>query len=145
MPDPRLRAWRLLLATRSRLVDALDAELRAEFGLPITWYEVLLLLHEAGGHLRMFELAESLLLSRSAATRFVDRMEARGLVDRETAELDRRGTTVSMTRAGRDLFTEAGRLHLAGIERLFHAYVTEDEAEVMSAALQRVLDADPGA
>jgi DNA-binding MarR family transcriptional regulator len=140
MTDGKLRAWRLLLTVHAELVDVLSQEMAEESGgLPLTWYEVLLLLYEAKGRLRMHELADSLLLSRSATTRFVDRMVEAGLVARESVAGDRRGVAVALTDEGRRVFAEAAPRHLTGIRRHFSAHVTEEEAAVMVEVLQRVL------
>lgn len=139
--DPRkLQAWRALVTAHARLFDRLGADLEQEFGLPLAWYEVLLLLSESpAGELRMHELAESRLLSRSAATRLVERMEKAGLVCRSMCAEDRRGTVVSLTDAGRDLFTKAGRLHLSGIERWFARSIESEEAEMLQEVFERLL------
>ena len=73
-----LAAWRGMLDTHSRLIARLDAELERDHGLPLSSYEVLMYLADAEGELRMGELAERLLLSRSGITRLVDRLDARG-------------------------------------------------------------------
>jgi DNA-binding MarR family transcriptional regulator len=130
------------LTAHAETVDVLGAEMQAEFDLPLSWYEVLLYLHESGeGRLRMHELAESLLLSRSAATRFVDRMERAGLVTREICESDRRGAFVVMTDRGRGVFRQAAPFHLAGVRRHFMDHLSDDEATVMAEALRRVVAA----
>jgi DNA-binding MarR family transcriptional regulator len=138
--DPRLDAWRTLLTAHAEIVDLLAAELREEHHLPLSWYEVLLHLRETDdGRLRMHELAESLLLSRSAATRFVERMEHAGLVERKACEDDGRGTFVVMTAHGRETFRRAAPTHLEGIRRHFSDRLTDEEAGVIAAALRRVL------
>ena len=135
----QLSAWRSFLVAHAMLVDRLAEEMQAETGLPLTWYEVLLLLSEAGGgQVRMHELAESRLLSRSAMTRFVDRMEAAGLVNRVTCQGDRRGTYVEMTSLGRERFREAGRVHLRGIDEHFARHVTGAEAAMLTTTMQRL-------
>ena len=136
-----LHAWRQCLTAYARMLGVLGAELEAEFDLPLPWYEVLLLLSEAPDRQRrMHELAESRLLSRSAATRLIDRMETAGLVTRSQCSEDRRGTNVALTDAGAQLFRDAGRLHLAGIQRLFMNNVDLGEAEVLSVVFGRILD-----
>ena len=108
-PLPKLHAWRTFLTTHAAVIDALGKDMESAVGLPLTWYEVLLILKESDdGRLRMRELAESLLLSRSAATRFVDRMEAAGLVSRECCLADGRGTFVAMTDHILDIFPPGG-------------------------------------
>src|SRR3954447_4042414 len=77
-----LTAWRGLLRAHDQLTRALDADLAEKHGLPLASYEVLLFLAESpDGRVRMSELAESVLLSRSGLTRLVDRLEADGLVE----------------------------------------------------------------
>jgi DNA-binding MarR family transcriptional regulator len=140
--DVELAAWRRLLTVHAELVDALDKDMREAHDLPLTWYEVLLYLHESEtGRLRMSELADTLLLSRSAATRFIDRMERAGLVERHPSPEDRRGTTVAMTAKGRRRFGAAAPFHLAGIRSRFTAHLTADEAKGMVVVFDRVLGA----
>lgn len=147
-----LAPWRALLEAHSAVVGMLSAEMEAETGLPLGWYEVLLYLQEAPtGRLRMHELADSLLSSRSAVTRYVDRMESAGLVERIVCEADRRGFELAMTPAGHEQFRRAGRIHLRGIRQHFAAHLSDEEAAVLMAALDRVAIAtrsahqDPGA
>lgn len=132
-------AWRSFLVAHAALIDRLGDEMESETELPLTWYEVLLLLNESeDAQLRMHELAESRLLSRSAMTRFIDRMEAAGLVDRVTCDADRRGTFVTMTELGRERFREAAVVHLRGIEEHFACHVSDAEAEVLAVSMRRI-------
>ena len=115
-----LGAWRGFLRTHSALTRELDAELQSEHGLPLVSYEVLLFLADSpGGRLRMSELAEGVLLSRSGMTRLVDRLVREGLVERERCEGDARGLHAVITPRGRRAFSRARRTHLDGVRRLF--------------------------
>jgi DNA-binding MarR family transcriptional regulator len=135
-----LDAWRSFLTAHAGLIDRLGEEMEAETGLPLPWYEVLLLIYESDDRqLRMHELAESRLLSRSAMTRFVDRMEAAGLVHRETCVSDRRGTFVTATDLGKKRFRAAGRVHLRGIEEHFARRVAEAEAATLTTMMDRIV------
>ena len=134
-------AWDALLHAHASVTRKLDAELRRETGLTIGWYEVMLELARSDlGTLRMTDLARRLVLSKSSATRMVDRLEERGLVERRIPETDRRGMEVSLTKSGARRFVEAGRVHLRGIEEHFGAHVSADEAEVLTRSLSRVVD-----
>ncbi len=86
-----LAAWRGMLKVHAALVKALDSELEAAHGLPLTSYEVLIFLRAAPERrLRMAELADRTLLSRSGMTRLVDRLERDGLLRRDTCSSDAR-------------------------------------------------------
>lgn len=131
--------WRAMLQAQAAVVDKLEAEMNEEVGLPLAWYEVLLMLEESPtGRLRMHQLAELLVLSRSAITRFVDRMVKADLVERLACDSDGRGFELAMTDGGRRLFRRAGRVHLRGIREHFGAHVEPDEAAVIEAAMLRV-------
>ena len=86
----------------------------------------------------MHELADVLTLSRSALTRFIDRVEKAGLVVRESSSEDRRGTFVALTDQGRKVFEEAAPLHLTALDRHFAKHLTDDEARVIRDALGRI-------
>lgn len=104
--DWRIEVWRSFLRAHSQVVRRLERDLTAEAGLPLAWYDVLLQLAEAPDRrLRMAELADSVLLSRSGLTRLVDRLQAAGLVQRGADERNRSIVTVEATEAGRDLVT----------------------------------------
>ena len=135
-----LAAWRGLLATHATLIARLDAELEREHGLPLTSYEVLLYLADAeGGRLRMGELADRLLLSRSGITRLVDRLERQGMIERERCENDGRGFNAVLTAAGRRKLDAARPAHLGGVRRHFLAQLEPGELDSLAAIWGRLL------
>jgi DNA-binding MarR family transcriptional regulator len=111
------------------VVRELERELLAAADLPLAWYDVLLQLAEAPERrLRMAELADRVLLSRSGLTRLVDRIAAAGLVRRERSREDARGTFTVLTDRGLERLRAAAPVHLAGISR--HWLSNFDEAEL---------------
>jgi DNA-binding MarR family transcriptional regulator len=134
-----LAAWRGLLRTHSALTKALDAELVRAHGLPLSSYEVLLFLADSPeGQMRMSELADGVLLSRSGLTRLVDRMQREGLLRRERCEDDARGWFASITPKGRELFTRARKTHLDGVRERFLSHFTRDELRSLAALWERI-------
>ena len=120
LSERELAAWKGMLATHSRLVHELDAELERSHGLPLSSYEVLMNLADADGHhLRMGELADRLLLSKSGITRLADRLEKQGLITRRRCDNDGRGYFAELTDAGRELVAAARPDHLDGVRRHF--------------------------
>ena len=118
---PEMAAWRGFLRTHASLMRRLDAELLEEHGLPLSHYDVLLQLAEAGGALRMSELADAVLLSRSGLTRLVDQLERRALVARRRSATDARGVEALLTEEGWARLRAAAPTHVNGIRRLFLA------------------------
>lgn len=136
--EHRLAAWRSFLHGHLVLTGVLEREMEAETGLPLTWYDVLLNLNEAGGRLRMQELARSIVLSKSGLTRLVDRMVGAGYVCREPAEGDRRGLMAVLTPEGKEALRRAAPVHVRGIEEHFGRHVSDEEAAVVRDVFDRV-------
>lgn len=138
-----LGAWRGLLRVHSALVRELDAELIAAHGLPLSSYEVLLHLSAAPGRrMRMAELADGVLLSRSGMTRLIDRLEREGLVTRDGCSSDARGRFAGLTDKGQEMLDRARATHLAGVRRRFVGHFEPDELRTLARLWDRVL---PGA
>jgi DNA-binding MarR family transcriptional regulator len=134
-----LGAWRGMLRAHSALTKALDAELVRAHGLPLSSYEVLLFLADSPeGQMRMSELADGVLLSRSGLTRLVDRMQREGLLRRERCEDDARGWFAAITPKGRDLFTRARKTHLDGVRERFLSHFTRDELRSLATYWERI-------
>jgi DNA-binding MarR family transcriptional regulator len=142
-PDPAsLSAWRLLLEAHATVTELLEHELVAERSLPLNRYDVLLNLAEAPeGRLRMQELSESVLLSKSGLSRLVDRMVEAGLVRRERCQDDRRGWFAVLTDQGRSALRRAAPVHLRGIQEHFTRHLTPEEVHTLTATLGRVVAA----
>ena len=138
-----LGAWRGLLRVHAALVRDLDAELLAKIDLPLSSYDVLIYLQAAPGKkLRMAELADSVLLSRSGVTRLVDRLEREGLIMRETCESDGRGSFAVLTDDGEQLLGRARPTHLAGVRERFLRHFSDAELKTLAGYWERV---KPGA
>lgn len=138
-----LEAWRAFLRAHARVTRVLDAELEAEQGLPLGSYEVLLHLHNAPNYqLRMSELAERVLLSRSGLTRLVDKMAGDGLVSRETCATDQRVVYATLTDEGYDRLKKAAPTHLRGVRQHMVDLLTPKEIEILGAALDKVARAE---
>jgi len=134
----RLRAWRLYFESALALVDVLDDELGRDAGIPLRWYDVLVHLEETPDGLRMNELAERILYSKSSFTRVVDRMEEAGLVRRVRPENDRRSILVVLTDQGRAMIDQARRHHRDGIEQHFSRHLTDADIKALTRALDKV-------
>ena len=140
MENTGVAAWAALLRVHAALVPALDQELQATHGLPITWYDVLLELNAAPERrLTMGELGAAAVVSRSRVSRVVDELVNAGLVSREANPGDRRSAFATITPAGRRRLRAAAPTYLAGIQRLFTERMTTREAQTMADALTKVL------
>ncbi len=137
----QLRTWRLFLRAHAVVLRKLEADLMAEQGLPLAWYDVLVQLVEArGGRLRMTDLASQLLISRSGLTRLIDRMTAEGLVSREPAPDDGRGFFAVVTEAGVERLRKATSTHLRGVHDYAVSRYSADELRIAAQLLSRLAD-----
>ncbi len=136
----QLTAWSGFLRGHARIVRALDTELEREHGLPLTSYDVLIQLSlAADGRLRMFELADAVVLSRSGLSRLVDRLERSGLVERERGEVDPRQTYARLTGRGLEALADATPTHIAGVKERFLERLSDEETKQLAAIWRAVL------
>jgi DNA-binding MarR family transcriptional regulator len=131
-------AWRSLLVAHATLVRQLETELEQETGLVLADYDVLAQLAIAGGELRMTELANRALISRSGMTRRVARLVEEGLVHRAGAGADGRGVVVGLTTAGADRLAETVPAHARGIAEHFVSRLDDQELATLERALDKV-------
>ena len=134
----RLRAWRLFFESALALVDVLDGELERDAGLPLRSYDVLVHLEETPDGLRMNELAERILYSKSGFTRVVDRLEEAGLVRRVRPKNDRRSIFVVLTDEGRNAMEHARRHHRHAIDQHFSRHLSDTDIKALTRAFEKV-------
>ena len=116
--DPRLAPWRAFLLAYARVSRRLDEELRSEHDVSFAEYDALLTIaHAPERRIRMGQLAEEVLLSKSGVTRLIDRLVGDGLVERSTCLSDARGAEAVLTERGLERLRAASKTHLRGIER----------------------------
>src|SRR4051794_883869 len=139
LSQEELAAWRGFLRVHAALTRELDAELAAAHGLPLSSFEVLLILQNApGGEMRMSELAQSVLLSRSGLTRLVDRLVGTGLLERRQCSDDARGYNAALTPAGRRPFREGPATPPSGVRERFLRHLSEDELLHLAGVWERL-------
>ena len=133
------RAWKSFLRGYAVLVRELDSELEATHGLPLTSFEVLARLHAAPDQrMRMGDLADAVLLSRSGLTRLVDRLARDGLLTRCSCSHDARGAFAVLTAEGERMFEAARPIHIAGVRESFLRRFDAEELEGLSEMLERL-------
>jgi DNA-binding MarR family transcriptional regulator len=137
-----LEAWRGYLQSHAAIVRELDADLIAHHGLTVRDYEVLLYLAQADERrLPMSALSERTMLTRSGITRLIDGLVAQGMIERVSCPQDARVCYARLTDAGHSKLRDAGRTHVAGIERMFLSHFSAAELEQLAELLSRL----PGA
>jgi DNA-binding MarR family transcriptional regulator len=134
-----LEAWASLLRAHATLMRRLEADLAEATGLALADFDVLAQLAQAGGELRMAELADRALISRSGMTRRVTRLVDEGLVRRANTDSDRRGVLVALTDAGVTRLAETAPVHLRAVSEMFVAQLDEQELAVLKSALDKVI------
>ncbi len=136
----RSSLWRLFLTAQVKLRDRIEVKLDRA-GMPsLEWYDVLFTLKEAPEQrLRLSELAEKVLLTRSNLTRLVDRLENAGLLQRQSCPSDRRGTFAVLTEAGLAMQEQMWPIYAEGIVEYFAGQINDDEVEILQQVLRRIL------
>ncbi len=145
--DPRLAPWRAFLLAYARVSRRLDEELRSEHDVSFAEYDALLTIaHAPERRIRMGQLAEEVLLSKSGVTRLIDRLVGDGLVERSTCLSDARGAEAVLTERGLERLRAASKTHLRGIEEHFLAIVDPADLVGLERAMTSLArQAGPGA
>jgi len=142
LDDPRLRAWRAFLFAQAAVLRELETEMLAEERISLGEYDALAQLAvPEERRLRMSELAERLVISRSGVTRLVDRLESQGLVARSQCAPDGRGAYAVLTTAGLERLRDAVPSHLRHVEEHFLAHIAPEDLAVVERAMTAVAQA----
>ena len=141
MPEDDVVApWRWLLLAHAAALRAIEADMAERGLIPLPWYDVLLELNAAPGRrLRMTELGDRVVLSRSRVSRIVDELVGAGLVERTANPDDGRSSLARITERGRAELRRAAPHYLAGIDEHFASLLEPDERRVLAVALERVV------
>ncbi len=139
---PGVSAWAAVLRVHAAVVPKLAREVAAA-GLPISWYDVLLVLNAAPDRrLRMSDLGAAAVLSREQISRVVTELERAGLVERVPNPDDKRSSYATITATGRRRLRAAAPSYLAAIESHFAAHLSHQELTVLGTALAKVVSAE---
>lgn len=139
LSDAEKNIWRAFLSANMQLLERLDHELQQRSHLSLTDYEILNELAAASDHrLRMSELADRVLVSRSRLTYRVDRLTGVGYVTREECEDDRRGLFAILTEPGEQALQAAAPGHIADIRAWFFDLIDGDELVVISRVMSLI-------
>ena len=133
-----IAAWLALLRAHATLVRQLAVDLVEETGLTLGDYDVLAQLVQAGGALRMTDLAERAYSSRSGMTRRVDRLVEQALVTRAETSADGRGVAVALTERGVSRFKETAPAHIRRVAELFVEPLDDEELATVERAMKKV-------
>lgn len=137
--EPYLDAWGSLLRVQAEVVNRIERDLASAGSLSLTWFDVLLVLSDApGNRLRLSDLAAEIVLSKSALTRSIDRLEAEGYLKRERSPDDDRVTLAVLQPAGAEALAKARTFYRAGIRRYFAEGLSRRELEALDTTLSKV-------
>ena len=133
------RTWRAFLSANVQLIDRLDHELQQRSRLSLTDYEILSeLATEPGRRIRMSELADRVLVSRSRLTYRVDRLVSAGYAERAECKDDRRGLFAILTDDGAAALNQATEGHRTDVRNWFFDLIGDDELDVLHRVVSRM-------
>lgn len=129
-------SWRSYLLGSARLTESLNRQLERDSGISLSEYEILVRLSEAPDHtIRMSELADAVVQSRSRLTHTVTRMERQGLVRRENCLDDGRGVNCVLTDDGFEFLRNAAPGHVAAVREHLVDLLTDEQMQVLGEAM----------
>jgi len=135
----RLTAWRDMQTITAELERSIDEALRAEWDLPLGWFDVLAALQRCGGDARPSELADELRLVRSSLSRRLDRLEEEGwVIRRDGSGVDHRSIVVELTKRGRALWRDMNVTYRRAVQRHFASALDHHDVEALRTALARL-------
>ena len=141
LDDEQQHSWRALMMGMTLLMERLDDDLRREFSMSLTEYEVLVRLSERPQRaMRMAQLADAMAHSRSRVTHTVARMEAVGYITRGTTPEDGRGVVATMTDKGYDLLVSAAPCHVESVRRNVVDLVDAEDFLAVGRVFDRIAD-----
>src|SRR5664279_2288951 len=138
-------AWVALVRTHARLWDEVEAQMRADHGLTMPRYDVLIHLDRAGGRLGLSDLASTIVLSPSGLSKLLDRMEDSGLIRRKPDPRDARSTFARITPRGRSLVAKARRHHHAWLQKSFADALDDRDLADLNRIMGRIAARNPTA
>lgn len=141
LTDEQQKHWRAWLSASTLLADRLNRDLLAECGLTLADYEILVRLSDTPTRtIRMSDLAELTLSSRSRLTHQIDRMEQAGLVERKACTEDKRGQNCAMTDKGWATLVAAAPSHVTSVQAHLVSLLSDSEFAALGKACQKVAD-----
>jgi DNA-binding MarR family transcriptional regulator len=133
------RIWRDWLTASQLLEHVLSSDLQESHGLTTSDYEILVRLSESPDRrVRMSELAEKVLASRSRLSHQIDRLEKAGFVTRAVCDVDRRGQFAVLTDKGWKLLVSAAHTHVTGVRNNFVDILTDAEYAALGKAVKKI-------
>ena len=135
-----LKAWEMFITRQPSVLRNIEQALAKEkSALPLHWYDVLLVLNRAPKkRMRLSEIADRIVTSRSALTRSVDKLESKGYLKKETAPEDQRGQYALITEKGREAVKETWAFYREALRENFGQHLSEKEAETLEKLLRKL-------
>ncbi len=134
------QSWGWLLFAHAKVLDALEADLLEQHDLPLIWFDLLNRLREAPEQrMRMNDLKNASLFTKSGITRLIDRIEAAGFVTRIRSSQDRRGVYVAITRAGNDKINQVWSDHVASVWKHYGKHLDASDLNAIETASRKIL------
>lgn len=142
MEDPAKEVqavWRVLLSVSKALLEEIESDLKSANLPPLAWYDVLLEVDRAGRDgIRPYELQERLLLPQYGTSRLLDRMDAAGLIRRETFGPDKRGQIIFLTREGQAMRGRIWTVYGAFLAERVGGRLSKKDAASLSKLLKKL-------
>lgn len=141
----RVAAWRGMQAVVGEIERGIDEELRADWDIPLGWFDVLASLQRLGGRARPLDVAADLRVPPSSLSRRLDRLQEEGWVarHREVPGADHRAVEIELTRTGRRLWREMSVSYRRAVQAQFALHLDDGDIADLSRVLDLLIGLDP--
>jgi DNA-binding MarR family transcriptional regulator len=141
----RIGAWRGLQAVVGQIERGIDEELRADWDIPLGWFDVLASLQRLGGRARPLDVAADLRLPPSSLSRRLDRLQEEGWIarHREVPGADHRAVGIELTRTGRRLWREMNVSYRRALQAQFAIHLADTDIADVRRVLDLLIDLEP--
>src|SRR5215208_5815620 len=135
----RVRAWRDIQSIVPEIERRIDEDLRAEWAVPLGWFDVLATLRELDGRARPQDVASAMRIPASSLSRRLDRLEEEGWVrrHRDVDPDDHRAVEIELTRRGRALWREMNVTYRRAVQRHFASWLGDDDINALRSVVGR--------
>lgn len=143
LTENQIDTWAKMLVIQSRSIISIDADLAQNEEISMVWYDILLILSkEKDKKLRLSQIADKSVLTRSGLSRCIANLESQGYIKREKCEVDKRSSFAVLTKKGQKAQKQAWPIYRKGIIENFLKHLDDKDISDLSRIFDKILGSE---